>query len=259
MLDMDGTFYLGDRLLDGSLEFLDALERTGREALFLTNNSSKSASLYESKLERMGVPDRHRRVYTSGQAAAAYCLKAFPGRRAFLLGTPALSAEMESMGIVINNNDPDYVITAFDTTLDYAKLARLCDLVRAGLPYIATHPDLVCPTETGSIPDIGATIAFVEAAASRRPDAIIGKPYAGIIDGALGMLGAVRAETAMVGDRLYTDIAAGVNNGLLSIMVLTGEARLADLDGSPIQPGRVAGRLSDLIPDLLARPIINER
>ncbi|MDR0397396.1 MAG: HAD-IIA family hydrolase [Oscillospiraceae bacterium] len=256
MLDMDGTFYLGDRLLDGSLDFLDALERTGREALFLTNNSSKTAAMYERKLERMGVPERHRRVYTSGQAAAAHCARVFANKRAFLLGTPELRAEMESAGIAVDNDNPDYVILAFDVTLDYGKMARLCDHVRAGLPYIATHPDFVCPTETGFIPDAGAIIAFVEAAANRRPDAIIGKPYSGIIDAALERIGADRRETALVGDRLYTDIAAGVNNGLLSIMVLTGEAVESDLDGSTVQPHRIAGRLSDLIPDLLAHPII---
>ncbi|GHU68175.1 acid sugar phosphatase [Clostridia bacterium] len=255
MLDMDGTFYLGDRLLDGSLEFLEAIERTGREVLFLTNNSSKSASLYEEKLERMGVPAQHRNVYTSGQATAAYCLKTFSGRKAFLLGTPALHDELTSMGIVIDNDNTDYIIIGFDTTLDYAKLTRLCDLVKEGLPYIATHPDFVCPTETGFVPDIGATIAFVEAAAGRRPDSIIGKPYAGIVDGALERIGATRAETAMVGDRLYTDIATGVNNGLLSILVLTGEAQLDDLQNSTVQPHRIEERLADLIPDLLEHPM----
>ncbi|GHU70669.1 acid sugar phosphatase [Clostridia bacterium] len=256
LLDMDGTFYLGDRLLDGSLDFLDTIERTGRTALFLTNNSSKSARVYERKLERMGVPERHRLVYTSGQATASYCLRTFPNRRAFLLGTPPLRKELESMGLVIDNDNPDYVIIGYDTTLDYPKMTRLCDLVRDGLPYIATHPDFNCPTETGFAPDIGAIIAFVEASANRRPDAIIGKPYAGIVDGALTMAKASREESAMVGDRLYTDIATGVNNGLLSILVLTGEAKLADLPSSPVQPHRIADRLADLIPDLIAHPIL---
>jgi HAD superfamily hydrolase (TIGR01457 family) len=255
MLDMDGTFYLGDNLLPGSLDFLSAIEETGRSVLFLTNNSSKSAALYEEKLIRMGVPERHLNVYTSGQATAAHCLKAFTGKRAFLLGTPALRTEMESAGIIIDNDDPDYIIIAFDTTLDYAKLTRLCDHVTAGLPYIATHPDLVCPTETGFVPDIGATIAFVNTVTGRKPDAIIGKPYAGIVDGALERVRAVRDETVMVGDRLYTDIATGVNNGLLSILVLTGEARESDIQASPVKPHRVVERLADLIPDMLAHPV----
>jgi len=143
----------------------------------------------------------------------------------------------------------------YDTTLDYQKLTRVCDLVRAGLPYIATHPDFNCPTDGGYAPDIGAIIAFVEASAFRRPDVVIGKPFKGIVDGALSQIGAKREETALAGDRLYTDIAAGVNAGLLSILTLTGEASRADVELSPAKPHLIVDRLSGLIPYLLASPI----
>ncbi|MDR0929975.1 MAG: HAD-IIA family hydrolase [Oscillospiraceae bacterium] len=251
LLDMDGTFYLGDRLLEGSLDFLDALAKTGRQALFLTNNSSKSADAYLQKLRRMGVPEPFLRVFTSGQAAGRYALKAFPGRRAYVLGNEALCAELRGMGIAIDDERPDYVLIGYDTTLTYAKMTRVCDLVRAGLPYIATHPDFNCPTETGFAPDIGAIIAFIEASTGRRPDRILGKPHSGIVEGALEITGASVAETAMVGDRLYTDIATGVRFGMTAILVLTGEATRADIETSPAKPHLVMNRLSDMIPYLL--------
>jgi len=252
LLDMDGTFYLGDRLLEGSLAFLSALRRTGRQALFLTNNSSQNSQAYVQKLRRMGVTEPFLRVYTSGQAAGRYVLDAFPGKRAFLLGNEPLRLELEEMGVPLDDKSPDYVLAGFDTTLDYAKLSRACELVRAGLPYIATHPDRNCPTETGFIPDIGAIIAFIDASTGRQPDTIIGKPYRGIVDGALALTGSSAAETAMVGDRLYTDIVTGVNFGMTSILVLTGEASPEDVERFPTKPHLIFDRLSDMIPYLEA-------
>lgn len=244
MLDMDGTFYLGDRLLEGSLDFLEKLEATGRKSLFVTNNSSKSAAVYEKKLERMGVRPVFRNVLTSGHAAASYCRRTFPGKKAFLLGNDMLKTELMELGLEIDNERPDYVLIAYDTTLDYAKMTAVCDFVRAGLPYIATHPDFNCPTETGFAPDIGAIIAFIEASAGRRPDLILGKPYAGIVEEALRLTGLQKHELAMVGDRLYTDIATGRNFGILSILVLTGEASLEDVKTTGIEPDLVFERLS---------------
>ena len=252
MLDMDGTFYLGDNPIEGSLDFLEALRRTGRQALFLTNNSSKNAGTYVKKLQRMGVTDPFLRVYTSGQATGAYVRKRFAGQRAFLLGNELLRGELESMGVCVDNERPDYVLVGFDTTLDYAKMTRVCDLVRAGLPYVATHPDFNCPTEPGFIPDIGAIMAFIEASTGRKADVIVGKPYGGIVEGALEMAGATAAESAMVGDRLYTDVATGVNFGMTAILVLSGEATRADMEASPVKPHLVFDRLSDMIPYLEA-------
>ena len=250
MLDMDGTFYLGDRLLEGSLDFLDALERTGRRALFVTNNSSKSADRYVEKLGRMGVREPFLNVLTSGQAAGRYCLRTFPGQKAFLLGNGLLRAELERMGLTIDNERPDYVLIGYDTTLDYEKMTKVCDLVRAGLPHIATHPDFNCPTETGFAQDIGAIIAFIEASADRRPDVILGKPYAGIVEEALALTGLEKHELTMVGDRLYTDIATGLNFGILSILVLTGEAGEADIAATGIRPDLIFERLSAMNPYL---------
>ena len=163
---------------------------------------------------------------------------------------PGSRAELEQMGVAIDNAHPDYVLIAYDTTLDYAKMTAVCDFVRAGLPYIATHPDFNCPTETGFAPDIGAIIAFIEASTGRRPDLIIGKPYGGIVEEAMKATGLQKDELAMVGDRLYTDIATGRNFGILSILVLTGEATLQDVEKSDVKPDLIFDRLSSMNPFL---------
>ena len=252
LLDMDGTFYLGDRLIEGSLDFLAALENTGRDAWFLTNNSSKSAQVYTQKLRRMGVPERFcQQVMTSGHATARYIKEHFPQGRGYLLGNPALTEELTGMGLTFaEDDDVDYVIVAFDTTLDYAKMCRVCDLIRWGKPYIATHPDFNCPTETGFIPDMGAIMAFIGASTGRKADIIIGKPHDGIVREALMRTGRPLNEMAMVGDRLYTDVATGVNHGMKGILVLSGEATMADVAASNVQPDMIFDRLSDMIPYL---------
>ena len=250
LLDMDGTFYLGNNLIEGSLDFLAALKRTGRTARFLTNNSSKSASVYAEKLKKMNVPEEYRDVISSGHAAARYCLKNFPGKKGYLLGTPQLREELLGMGLEFVEDDPDYVLVAFDTTLDYAKMTKVCDFVREGRPYVATHPDYNCPTETGYIPDMGAIMAFIKASAGRDADIIIGKPYAGIVEEALYRTGYTKEEMAMCGDRLYTDVATGVNFGILGILVLSGEATMDDVAVSDVQPHMIFGKLADMIPYL---------
>ena len=250
LLDMDGTFYLGDRLIEGSLDFLAALERTGRTARFLTNNSSKSASVYAQKLQRMGVDEKYRDVITSGHAAAHYCLEKYPGGKCYLLGNPMLAAELTAMGLQLTEEEPDYVLVAFDTTLDYAKMCKVCDFIREGKPYIATHPDYNCPTETGFIPDMGAIMAFIEASTGRKADVILGKPHKGIVEEALRRTGYALDEMAMVGDRLYTDVATGVNHGMTGILVLSGEATMDDVAVSDVKPDLIFGRLSDMIPYL---------
>lgn len=251
LLDMDGTFYLGDRLIDGSLDFLEALRRTGRDAWFLTNNSSKSASAYVEKLTRMEVPDPFRtQVMTSGHAAAHYLMEHFPAGRGYLLGNDILRAELTTMSLTFTEDDPDYVLVAFDTTLDYAKMCKVCDFIRYGKPYIATHPDFNCPTETGFIPDMGAIMAFIEASTGRKADIILGKPYGGIVREAQMRTGYPLDAMAMVGDRLYTDVATGVNHGMTGILVLSGEATMKDVAESDVHPHLIFNKLADMIPYL---------
>ncbi len=250
LLDMDGTFYLGDRLLDGSIDFIRAVEQSGRDYLFLTNNSSHNAAHYVKKLARMGLEVGEEKVLTSGQATAMKARALYPGKKAFVLGNHFLVEELEEGGVPVDQANPDYVIIGYDTTLDYAKMTAVCDFVRAGLPYIATHPDFNCPTETGFAPDIGAIIAFIEASAGRRPDLIVGKPYAGIVEAALQRTGLKANELAMVGDRLYTDIETGLRHGMTSILVMTGETTEEMRLASETKPHLVYGRLADMIDEL---------
>lgn len=245
-LDMDGTIYLGEQWIDGAKEFLARIEAAGKKYVFLTNNSSKNPGVYVEKLRRMGWEADKDKIVTSGQAAIAYLKKHYAGKRVFLLGNPMLKEEFLEEGILLEEEQPEVVVTAFDTTLDYEKMCRVCDLVRSGLPYIATHPDHNCPTETGFIPDAGAIHAFIHASAGRYPDRIIGKPNGDIVDYLLERTGAERDRTVMVGDRLYTDIAAGVNHGLKSVLVLSGEASLEDLEQSEVRPDLVFDSVKEM-------------
>jgi HAD superfamily hydrolase (TIGR01450 family) len=243
-LDMDGTFYISDRLIPGSIEFLRKLHDAGRGFVFLTNNSSKSRADYLQKLLGMGVEIGEKQLVSSGQATVRYLRREYPGKRVFLLGNPTLAKEFRDGGIILDDKAPDVVVTAFDTTLDYSKMCKVCDFVRAGLPYIATHPDYNCPVEGGYIPDIGAIHAFIEASTGRRPDSIVGKPHAEIMHCALEQAGYTPDETAMVGDRLYTDMAACENvPGLTGILVLSGESTMEDIETAGVKPHLVFDNL----------------
>lgn len=243
---MDGTFYVGERLVEGALDFIELLRQQGRDFLFLTNNSSKDAQQYVAKLGRLGLPVPASRVLTSGEATASYLNDVRPGARVYVVGTPALEREFTARDFVPDNSAPDYVVVGFDTGLDYAKLWRLCDLVRAGVPYIATHPDFNCPTETGYMPDIGATLAYVRAATGRDPDLVVGKPNRLIAEQAALRVGLPLEALCMVGDRLYTDIALGAAAGLPTVLVLTGESRADEVSGAAHPPTWVFDHLGAL-------------
>ena len=248
LLDMDGTFYLGENLIPGSLDFIRRVEETGRDFLFLTNNSSHNAEFYVQRLKRMGLNVGREKVLTSGEATAAVLQEKYPGKRAFVLGNEFLLEEMREAGVTVDQADPEIVVVGYDTTLDYKKMTAVCDFVRAGLPYIATHPDFNCPTETGFAPDIGAIMAFIEASTGRRADLVVGKPHTGIVQAALKRTGLAVDQLAMVGDRLYTDIETGLKSGMLSILVMSGETTPEMLAAYPHKPDLVFDRLAEMIP-----------
>jgi len=253
LLDMDGTFYLDDRLLDGALRFIDVLRAQGKEFLFLTNNSSKHRGQYAEKITRLGLPIPEDKVLTSGEATARYLLAHRSERRVYVVGTPSLEEEFRSHGFTLDDQSPEMAILGFDTTLTYAKLWKLCDLVRAGLPYIATHPDFNCPTATGFMPDVGAMMALVKASTGREPDLIVGKPNKMIVEAAAEKLGLPIESLVMIGDRLYTDIALGKTAGITTILVWSGETRPADLAASPFQPTYIFDNLGGVADWLAAR------
>ncbi|GAB4467372.1 MAG: HAD-IIA family hydrolase [Anaerolineae bacterium] len=245
LLDMDGTIYLGNRLLPGASALLERLQERGPEYLILTNNSSRSKHLYARKLHGLGLGVPAERILTSGEATAIYLNMLKPGARVYLVGTPALAEEFASSGFNLVQDVPDFAVLGFDTTLTYEKLWRLCDFVRAGVPYVATHPDINCPLEGGFMPDIGAMIAFVEASTGRRPT-IIGKPNRPIIEAVTARTGIPAAQMCMVGDRLYTDIAMG-QAGIMTVLVLSGESRRDDIPASPFKPDLVVENLAVLL------------
>ncbi len=245
ILDMDGTFYLGNRLLPGALAFMDYLQASGRDALFLTNNSSRSAGYYAEKLTRLGWPAKPEDILTSGEATALYLRNIRPQARIYLVGTPDLEQEFAASGFVITADRPDFVVVGFDTTLEYGKLATACSLIRADVPYIATHPDINCPTEDGYIPDCGAIMALIKASTGRSPK-VIGKPNPEIIEAIFARKCYRPQQMAMVGDRLYTDIATAANAGIKGVLVLSGETRPEDLAAAKVRPDFVFDHLGGL-------------
>jgi HAD superfamily hydrolase (TIGR01450 family) len=245
MLDMDGTFYLGETLLPGAKEFLEECRKRKIKFTFLTNNSSKSKDDYLRKLHRLGVNVTSTEMFTSGDATLIYMKKHCDFKDILLIGTPSLETQFREVGYRLNSLTPQAVVLGFDTTITYEKLTRLCDGVRAGLPYIATHPDLNCPVTGGFIPDIGAVIEFVKASTGRKPDVVIGKPNEFIAKSAAESFGLELSQMCMVGDRLYTDIALG-HCGVGTVLVMCGETTQNDLGRSEIQPDMVCDSMLEL-------------
>lgn len=251
VLDLDGTFYLGDRLLPGSLPFLEVLRETGRDYLFFTNNTSKSPDLYLTKFAGLGVPITRTRLLTAGDVTVRYLERTYPGALVYLMGNEALRADFAARGVRLLPDgakaeaQPDIVVAAFDTELTYAKLERACAYIRRGAVFLATHPDINCPTEDGFIPDCGAFCAAIEKSTGKTPE-YLGKPYTEALDLILEHTGLAKGEIAFVGDRLYTDVAAGEENGAAGILVLSGETAEEDLAASEIKPSAVFADLGAL-------------
>ncbi len=250
-LDMDGTFYLGDRLIEGALKFVDVIRDQGKDFIFLTNNSSKNRTIYARKITNLGLEIPEDKVFTSGEATARYLSQRHLGARVFVVGTQALEDEFQGHGFSLDEKNPELFVLGFDTTLTYQKLWKACNFVRAGLPYIATHPDINCPTENGFMPDIGAVIAFINASTGRLPDVVVGKPNRIIIDELSEKLAIPVENLAMIGDRLYTDIALSSTVGITTVLVLSGETHIEDLQNSPYQPNIVFKHLGEAADFLL--------
>ena len=245
LLDLDGTLYLGDSLLPGAKEFLDLLGVKNRQFLILTNNSSLNRSAYQKKLARMGIQVHQNQVFTSGDATLYSLNRNHPGARLFVAGTRPLKNLFRAAGYPVVEENPEVVIVGFDTSITYHTLRKTCDLVRAGLPYLATHPDLNCPVEDGFIPDTGATIAFIAASTGRQPDEICGKPFPAMVAAIRELTHREPEKIAMVGDRLNTDIAMG-QAGIRTILVLSGETSMEQLKDSRFQPDLVIPGIASL-------------
>ncbi|WP_039767484.1 HAD-IIA family hydrolase [Caldicellulosiruptor sp. F32] len=256
LLDMDGTIYLGDRLFEGSKEFVQLLKENNKEFLFLTNNSSKSSDDYLKKLSKMGIEITKENLLTSGQATAIY-LKSIDQRSAvsaYVVGTQSLKDELKSFGInvvdSIEKEDVDYLIVGFDTELTYKKLLDACKLIRKGVPFLATNPDLVCPLDGGEyIPDCGSICIMLENATKKKP-LYIGKPSSIIVEVISRFKNVEKSKMAMIGDRLYTDIKMANDNGMISILVLSGETNYEDIEKFQVKPTLIYNSIKDIYEDL---------
>ena len=235
LLDMDGTIYLDDRLFPGVLPFLEALGEAGGRHLFLTNNSSRSADDYVRRLEGMGVPARREDFLTSVDALIAHLRGRPPYRRCYAFGTAGFRRQLAEAGIPVTDRreeDVDCLLIGFDTELTFRKLEDACILLNRGVDFIAANPDWVCPTWYGAVPDCGSVCEMLRRATGRRPQ-FIGKPEPAMALLALERTGMPAEAAVMVGDRMYTDIAAGANAGIDTAFVLSGEGTMADAAAGP--------------------------
>lgn len=245
VLDMDGTFYLGNKILDGSLQFLQKVERAKKEFLFFTNNSSKSASDYVEKLKQMNCLIEDDQILTSGDVTSLYLRETYPNASVYVVGTKALQHSFLKSNINVVDTNADIVVVGFDTTLTYEKLEKACQMIREGAIFLATHLDINCPTEDSFIPDCGAICAAITLSTGVKPK-YLGKPFKETLDLILKVSGYEKDEIAMVGDRLYTDVATGVNHNTTGILVLSGETCMADVENSTIQPTAVFESLKEI-------------
>ncbi len=245
VLDMDGTYYLGDKILDGARDFLDAVKETEREYLFFTNNSSRAPEDYIRKLAKMDTPITRDQIMTSGDVTARYLLTHYADKTVYLVGTPPLVENFRAAGVKLVEEQPDIVVVAFDTTLTYEKLSNACTYIRNGAMFLATHLDINCPTETGFIPDCGAFCAAITLSTGKEPK-YLGKPFAETVEMVLDKTGYRKEAVTFVGDRLYTDIATGVKNGAKGALVLTGETHLEDVEKSEVKPDAVYASLGEM-------------
>lgn len=250
-LDMDGTIYMGSTLFPFTKRFLKALSDNGIGYSFLTNNPTKSQKDYLIKLEKLGIEATKDEMYTSAVATIEYLKFKFPqAKKLFMVGTPSMVAEFEVAGYQQANDSaddrPDVLIVAFDTTLTYSKLCRAAWWASQGVPYIATNPDRVCPTDQPTIlVDCGSVFTCIEHATGRKPDIVIGKPNPDMLCGIMQTNHLQPEEVAMCGDRIYTDVATAQNAGGVGVLVLSGETTLETALASNPQPDITAANIEE--------------
>jgi len=250
VLDLDGTIYLGKNLFPHTLPFLAGLARLGIGHSFMTNNCSRSRAEYVHHLREVGIDANTDSIQTSAHATAHYLSENLShARRLFVLGTAGLNDDFRLAGFEIVDRDPDAVVVGFDTALSYDGLCQAAYWISRGLPYVATHPDRICPTDQPIVlPDCGAICALLETATGRRPDAVPGKPNPAMLQAVFAPQELEPGEVALVGDRLYTDIRMARDAGALAVLTLTGETKRADIDACPEshRPDVVISHLGEL-------------
>ena len=247
LCDMDGVIYHGDRLLPGVTEFVQWLESAGKQYLFLTNASGKTPLELQQKLARMGLDVGVDKFYTSALATARFLHNQSPGCSAYIIGDPGLFSALHDMSITQNDHDPDYVVVGETRNFNYDVIARAIHHVRNGARLIGTNSDMTAPSETGIIPACRALIAPIELASERRAY-FVGKPNALMMRTGLRMLGVRTSEAAMVGDRMDTDIVAGMETGIDTVLVLSGVTDKKRMKNFPYRPQFILNGVGDIVP-----------
>ncbi|HJL97520.1 MAG TPA: HAD-IIA family hydrolase [Candidatus Poseidoniaceae archaeon] len=249
-LDLDGTIYLGGNLIDGALDFLKRCDERGIKRYFLSNNSSRSVKQYVEKLHGFGIPAVEEDVLLSTHDLLAW-LASNTITKTWLVGTEGMREMLEDSGIETRSEEPEYVVLGYDTEINYEKLSKASVFLHAGVPLVASHPDMVCPSPDGGLPDVGAYLALLKTTTGIDPIHITGKPNAGMILHKIDALGLDPARCAMVGDRLYTDLAMATRAGCVGILVLSGEATIDDVskleEGAEQQPTIIVNSVGELL------------
>ena len=259
-LDMDGTIYMGSTLFPFTKKFLSDMKESGISYSFLTNNPSKSVADYLKKLEGLGIDANEDNMYTTSLAAIDYIKSHFPeAKRLFLLGTPSMITQFEKAGYISCADDPDDVpdvlVVAFDMSLEYSRLCRASWWASQGIPYVATNPDRVCPTDQRTVlVDCGSMCKCIEHATGRQPDVCVGKPDPNMLRGVFERYGYKPEEVAMVGDRIYTDTATAHNAGAFGVLVLSGETTL-EVAEKVAEDARTNPAPEFFPPDLIVRDV----
>ncbi len=248
IFDLDGTVYLGDRLIPGADRVIDLLRRTGRKVVFLSNKPLQSRNDYAAKLTRLGIPTQPEEVINSTLVMINYLKKNAAHAKLFVVGEPPFVEELRQAGFQITEEPKEiqYVVVAFDRTFDYRKLNLSFQAIKLGAHFVATNPDRTCPVEAGEIPDCAGMIAAIEAVTQKRVEVIVGKPSPLIIQTALDVMGLQPEDCILIGDRLETDIKMGKNSRIATAVVLTGITDEKMLNDSSIRPDYVFQSIADL-------------
>lgn len=249
LLDMDGTIYLGDELFEGVIEFLNTVKEQGGKYLFLTNNSSRSVTAYIDRLAKMGIASDENDFLTSVDALIDFLGGRYDDAKIYASGTKSFREQLSQAGFNITDkleDDISLLACGFDTELTFQKLEDCCKLLMKGVDFVATNPDWVCPTSFGSVPDCGSVCEMLYRATGRRPK-FIGKPQPDMVLLALERYGFKKEDAVMIGDRVYTDIACGVNAGIDTAFVLSGEGVPEDIEKFKVTPSGTYRNIAEIL------------
>lgn len=252
IFDLDGTLYLDGVLFPYTLNVIARLKKSGALICYLTNNSSRSTNEYYMKLRKLGLDLQLSDIITSTQAAISYIKKYYPTHHFLVIGTESMRGEVANSGIMFSakiNDDTNAVLMGYDSELTYQKIFDATKLLITGVPYIATNPDKVCPVNFGFVPDCGSFADMLDNAVHRQP-LFMGKPNRQIIDEALSRYSVQPEQAVIVGDRLYTDIQCGINAGIDTVLVLSGETKQEHLMDSKIKPTYTFNTIAEMVDSL---------